>query len=892
MKEHAMSFTHKLSMQVRMLFKRNRAALRLQEELRFHLDQQIGEGIAAGMSPEEARTAAMRDFGNPELIRQQVRATWNWYSLDKLGRDLKYGVRTLLRSPGFAIVSVLVMALGIGATTSLFTMVRAVLLRPLPFRDPGNLVMLYEHFRQERTGSGFNTVAPGDYRDWRSQTHGFEDMAAMRGYGGIVSGVHSELPEVVQSAGGSANLFPLLGVTPVYGRLFTQAEDRPEGERVVLLTWSFFERRFAGDPSIIGRQIHLDTVPATVVGVLPGWFNYPDARIQFWMPYAQTFTPQDYGIHDGHQSMVVARLRRDVSVGTATREASTLQYQIHMANPSKPVAEDVWSRPMIDDVVKDVKTPLLVLLGAVFCMLLIACLNMSNLMVARAAARRREVAIRGALGGSRLALIREQMTESLLISAAGGGLGLLLSLATTHWMAAHWRNLPRADTVHVDALVFAFALGLVAATAMLAGLLPALSSTGKDSLSALRESSRSIGGSASRARLRKGMLTVEVALTVTLLAAAGLLFHSFVRLRTADLGCHTDHVLTMRFGLPEIQYDTREKVLAFEESLLERVRRLPGVSGAALVSSVPAAGPNGDRVFTIPEKPAPRSTIEDLAMTLTADPQYFSVMQIPLLRGRVFSEQERLHNDRFVVVSRQFANQYFPGDDPIGKHVRTAWDDKVEDYEIIGEVGDTLYDVTRPVAATIYYPILSGIPDRTSEATIVVHSSLDPLAVSIPVQQQISALDPELPVYDALTMEQIVNKTTASQGFAANLVLAFAGISLLLAGVGLYGVLSYLVTQRSVEIAIRMALGAQRPEVLRVVLLDGLTPVLLGAAAGLIGAAVAGSLIRSMLYGASPYDPLVVAAMVACLLLTAVLACVVPAWRASQVDPMQALRSE
>ena len=887
-----MRWLAQLRIRLQMFFQRDKAAAHLDRELRFHIEQQITENLAAGMNKDEARLTALRLFGNPGLVREQARATWSWYSLDKLGRDLKYGTRTLSRSPGFAFVAVLVMALGIGATTSLFTMVRAVLLRPLPFRDSGRLVMLYEHFRQEKSGDGFNAVAPGDYRDWRSQTHGFEDMAAMRGYGGILSGVHSELPEVIQSAAGSANLFPLLGVTPVYGRVFTEAEDQPKGEPVVLLTWSLFHRRFAGDPSIVGKQIHLDTIPTTVIGVLPSWFNYPDARTQFWMPYAQTFTPQDYGIHDGHQSKVVARLKPGVSIESATREVSALQYRIHLANASKPVAEDVWSRPMIDDMVKDVKIPLLVLLCSVVCMLLIACLNVSNLLVARAAARRKEVAIRGALGGSRLALIREQMTESLLICLAGGALGLLLSLASTQWLAAHWRNLPRADTVHVDGWVFAFSLGLVMAAALLAGLLPAISSTGKESLSALRESSRSIGGSASRARLRKGMLTAEIALTVTLLAAAGLLFRSFVRLRTADIGCRIDHVMTMKFGLPEIQYDTREKVMLFHQSLLERVRRLPGVSGAALVSTAPAAGPEGDKVFTILERPAPSYSIQYVAMTHTADPQYFSVMQIPLLRGRVFTEHERLTNDHYILVSKQFADQFLAGDDPIGKHVRVNWDASEGTYEIVGEVGDTIYDVTRPTEAAMYFPILSGIPDRTSEATIVVHTAVDPLTMSMPVQQQISALEPELPVYNALTMDQILNKTTASQGFAANLILAFAGISLLLAGVGLYGVLSYLVTQRSVEIGIRIALGAQRPEVLRVVLLDGLSPVIFGAVAGLAGAAAVGSLIRSMLYGASPYDPLVIAGMVGCLLLTALVACIVPAWRVSRVDPMQALRTE
>ena len=430
------------------------------------------------------------------------------------------------------------------------------------------------------------------------------------------------------------------------------------------------------------------------------------------------------------------------------------------------------------------------------------------------------------------------------------------------------------------------------ATALTAGLVPAITSTGKGSLSALRDSARSIGGSASRARLRKAMLTAEIALTVTLLATAGLLFHSFLRLRTADLGCRVDNVLTMKFGLPEIQYDTRDKVMLFHQSLLERVRRLPGVRGAALVSTAPGPGPNGDRVFTIVEKPAPSYSLQYDAMTLTADPQYFSVMQIPLLRGRVFTEHERLHNDHYIVVSKQFADQFLPGDDPIGKHIRSGWDTNVETYEIIGEVGDTLYDVTKPVQATMYFPILSGIPDRTSEATIVVYTSVDPLAISMPVQQQISALEPELPVYNALTMDQILGKTTASQGFAADLLLAFAAVSLLLAGVGLYGVLSYLVTQRTPEMGIRIALGAQRSEVLRVVLFDGLKPVLFGAAVGLVGAAVAGSLIRSMLYGASPYDPAVIAAMIACLLATATAACLIPAWRASHVDPMQALRSE
>jgi predicted permease len=856
----------------------------LARELQCDFELEEEEQRERGLSPEEAHFAAVRAFGNSTLIREHTRAVWTCNWLERFVRDLKYGVRTLWRSPSFSIVSVLVMALGIGTTTSLFTIVRAVLLRPLPFRDPGNLVMLYEHYRQNAGGDGFNAVAPGDYRDWRSQTQSFEDMAAMRGYGGIISGVQSELPEVVQSAGGSANLFPLLGVSPVFGRTFTETEDRPEGQAVVLLTWNLFQRRFGGDPSIIGKQIHLDTIPATVIGVLPSWFTYPDAKIQFWLPYAQTFSPGDYSMRAGHQSMVVARLKPGASAEAATREVSALQYQIHVANGSKPVAEDVWFRPMIDDLAKNVRTPLLVLLGAVGCMLLIACLNLANLLVARS--------VRGALGGSRVVLICEQMTESLLICLAGGGLGLLLSLASTYWLAAHWRNLPRAESVHVDGWVLTFTLALVVAAALLAGLVPAISSTGKGLLSGLRDTSRTVGGGSARARLLKTMLTAEIALTVVLLISASLLFKSFLHLRTTDLGCRIDHVITMKFGLPEIQYDTREKVVRFHESLLERLRRLPGVRGAGLVSVPPGGGPSEDRVFSILERPAPSYILQYDAVVLTADPQYFSVMQIPLLRGRVFTEHERLNNDHYIVVSKTFVDQYLAGDDPVGKHVRVDWAEKAEIYEILGEVGNTVNDITRPVSPTIYFPILSGIPDHTSEATIVAYTAADPLTMSMPIQRQISALEPQLPVYNALTMDQILGKTSASQGFAADLVLAFAALSLLLAAVGLYGVLSYLTTQRTPDIGLRIAVGAQRSQLLRLVLMEGLRPALVGLIFGVAASALTTQLLRSMLYGTKPLDPAAFAGAAMMLVAVAVLACLIPAWRASRIDPIQALRTE
>lgn len=877
------------------LFRRGAETQRLNRELEFHVEQQTAENVAHGMDAKEARSAALRSFGNPTQVRDEARAEWSWGWLEKFWRDLRYGARTLRRSPGFTIIAVAVMALGIGATASMFTIVNAVMLKPLPFHDPSRLVMVYEHFRAAAGNVGgfnYNPVSAGDFRDWRDKTHSFQEMAAWRNYGFNVTGAHAELPEVVAAAGGSWNLFHVLGVPLAMGRSFTPPEDQPNGTHVAILAWSLFQRRFQGDRSILGKQIRLDSEPYTIVGVLPRWFTYPDTTVQVWVPFGQTYTPQLYARYSAHQAYVIARLRPGTSAAAAVKPVSALQYRIHMAHLSEPVAEDVVTRPMLTDVVKDVKTPLIVLLCAVGCMLLIACLNLSNLLVARGAARRKEVAVRGALGGSRGTLVLEQMTESLLICFVGGVLGLLLSMGATRWLAAHLPDLPRADAIHVDGTVLAFSMALVLLATMVAGLIPALSSTGKGVFAALQDSSRSVGGSTSRAFLRKILLSAEIALTVILLVSAGLLFKSFLHLRGTDLGCASDHVLTMQYSLPMKQYDTRDKIIAFHESLVERVRRLPGVRAAALVSTPPGGGYESDNVFTIPSRPAVSFQLQDDALTRTAGPEYFSTMHIPLLRGRVFSQQERLDRDHYIVVSKKFADQFFPNANSIGENINTIWSGKLENYQIIGVVGDTPWDVTQPIRAMMYFPVLSGAPGNASSETLVVRTAGDPLVMSIPTQKQFAALDPSLPLSQILTIQQIVNQSTAGQSFNATLVLAFAILSLLLAAIGLYGVLSYLVAQRVKEIGIRIALGAQRSQVLGLVLFDGLRPVFIGLLIGIAGGVAAGVLIRSLLYGTKPADPVVFTMMVGCLLLTAIIACVVPAIRASQIEPMAALRLE
>lgn len=838
----------RLKMAMLMLFRRRQAGERLNDELAFHLEQQVAENRAAGMTPEDAKVAALRSFGNPTLLREQARSNWSWNWLEKLWRDVRYGARRLGRSPGFTAMAVIVMALGIGATTSLFTIVHSVLLNPLPFKNPGRLVMVYEHFEHSTFGGdGFNVVAAGDFRIWRKKSHGFESMAAYRWADFNLTGVHGQLPEAVVAAGGSWNLFHTLGVPLALGRAFTRAEDHPGGQHVVILTWGLYQRRFGGSPSALGEQLHLNSVPYTIVGVLPKWFTYPGAHVQLWVPYAQLFTPMEYAQVDNHSSYVVARLKPGVSAAAATTQVSAVQRGIYLDHPGQPVSKSARFRTMLADVVQNARTPLLVLMGAVFCMLLIACLNVSNLLVARGAARRKEVAVRSALGGNRLTLIREQMTESLLICSAGGALGMGLSLLATHWLAIHWQHLPRAGSVHVDGTVLAVAVGLVFLTAVVAGLLPAISSTGEGVYQALQEGSRSLGGSVSKARLRQVLLTAEIALTVVLLLSAGLLFKSFVRMRGTNLGCAMHHVLTMGYGLPPKQYDTPAKIVAFHEALLERVRHLPGVLSAGLVSSAPGGGYPGDSIFTIVGQPVPANPLQDDASMEVADPRYFRAMQIPLLRGHFFTEDERLANSHYVIVSRKFAEQYFHGENPIGQQVRTAWlspSPVPESYTVVGEVGDTLYDVAKPTKATMYFPLLSG---STGDVTLMVRTQGDPLGMAVPIQKVFASIDPSLPVSDVLTLQQLVGNSTSTASFSATLLLAFAALSLLLAAVGLSGVLSYLVTQRRTEIGIRIALGAQRGQVLRLVMFDGLRPVLYGLGIGIVGGVGCGFMIQSLL---------------------------------------------
>lgn len=887
-----MRLFRQIQMQLHKLFLRRSAGEDLNRELRFHLEQQIAENRAAGMGRKAARDAALRTFGNPTLLREQTRSTWSWTSVELLLRDLRQSLRALFRTPGFTAIAVGVMALGIGANVAIFAVVRSVLLNPLPYAEPQRLVALYSYFTAKKNTNQHMPIDAGSFFAWQQAASNMAEMSLISPYQGYnVSAEGGQLPEKIDAAWVTANFFHTLGVQPILGRTFGPSDDTPNAGASAILSYSFWKRRYGADPNIIGRKVWLDAQPYTIIGVMPESMvflgPFSSGKIQIWTSAGHE-APSLMKTFEDHEFIGIARLAPNVSLAQLIQHLNAVQAHIKAEHPGPAVRSGVNGLSLLDDAVQNYKTPLYVLFAATGCILLIACLNIASLLVARIASRRKELAVRTALGGGRGRLIRERVLESLLLSTGGGLVGFALAGAALRWLQHARPDMRRIEDIHLDWTIVAFTAAAVVLCALFSGLISALSIDSRKLLAALHESSRSQSGGRTRAGLRRTLLALEVGLTVVLLVGAGLLLKSYDHLRSVNIGIPTDNILTMGISLPEARYKTDVEHVSFFERLLERVRALPGVESAALTTRAPGQGWGGDFLVSVPEHPPLAKGAGIDLMLRGVDPGYFAAVHLPILRGRTFASDERLSNDHVMLLSQLAVKACFPdGEDPIGKHIRIDYIDKT--FEVIGIVADTRYSLADPASPTMYLPILGT---GFGGATILVHSTRDVNALAMPIEKVIAQMDRDLPVSGVMTLQESLDKSTLDSQFDSLLVLGFAVIALILAAAGLYGVLAYLVTQRTSEIGIRIALGAQRDQVLRLVLFDGIRPALVGLILGLIASAGITRLIRSMLYGVEPFDASIFAAVSLTLLAVAAFACLLPAWRGSRLNPMQALRTE
>lgn len=794
-----------------------------------------------------------------------------------VSHDFRYALRVMRLNPGFTCGIALVLALGIGANTAIFTVVNAVLLQPLQYRAPDRLVRLYEY---SPLGSAlYNVVSPANFIDWEREAHSFAEMAAYSTETFNLAGSGGSLPERLQGVICAYRLFSTLGVQPALGRAFVPEDDRPEAERVVILSHNLWQRRFGGSAAIVGELVRLDGNGYRVVGVAPPGFDYPDAEAQFWTPLWRNRPARDRLSRGNHRYDVVARLKPGVTVEQAQGELDGIAKRIKREHPADVTGNGASVALLSDRLVVRVRALLLVLLGAVGCVLLIACVNVTNLLLARAISRRREVAIRLALGAGRTRLVRQFLIESTVLSALGAALGLLFAYTGVKLLTVVESGLPRLAAVRLSTPVYLFTLAVAMLTGIAVGLAPAFSSL-EGGLGRLTVAGRT------RRRLSNALVAAEVALSLILLIGAGLLLKSFGRLRAVDPGFAPERLLTMRFSLPEAQYKTPAARTAFFENLLARVRALPGVTAAGMIQVLPATGHAWDNTFSIEgHAPLPPGQFLD-ALFRVADPGYFQAMGIPLKRGRFFAPSERLDTAKQAIISESMAKEFFRGEDPLGRRLKI---DGPGLYEIVGVVGDVRSEMAQEPEPTMYVPLLKG---AFNMAALVVRTVNDPNGLALPVQKEIAQLDPDLPVARVLTMEQVLARGYSQRTFSLTLISLFATLATALAAIGLYGLLAYSIRQRTGELGIRMALGATPSRVVGMTLTQGLKPALLGLIVGLSAAAGVTRVLESLLFDVKSLDGEVFGLVAVLLFVIAGAACLIPARRAARIDPAVALRTE
>jgi putative ABC transport system permease protein len=877
--------------------RRKRMMEDLDQDIRDHIETETEDNIARGMSPEEAHYAALRKFGNVTRIKEETREVWSFVWLEQLWQDVRFGLRMLRKSPGFTLIAVLTLALGIGANTAIFSMVNSVLLRPLAYREAQQLYLVREIIPElSQTYPTLPANLP-NFRVWQRECHSFDEVAIVTSLDMTLTG-HGESEQV---AGGlaSANLFDVLGIVPQLGRTFLPQEDTPGKDHVVMLTDSFWRDRFQGDPKIVGRSITLDGKPFQVVGILPASFRFPKGaqfgaltefhpRTDYFKPLG--LDPKQFSPLGEFDYAAIARLKPGTSTGQALAELNVIQARI-----AKDAKQEVGLRaeiiPLESEVVGPARRGLLLLLGGVGAVLLIVCLNLANLLLVRVPARVREAGIRTALGASRARLARQLLTESALLATVGGVLGTGLAYFGLHWLVTVApANLPRLDEVHVDARVLWFAVFASVLTGILFGALPAWRVAHAEPQQALKAGAVTITEGRPARRLRESLIGFEVGVGTLLLIIAGLLTTSMVRLLGVDKGFTTEHVLTVDMSLPPQSYTKPEQKEEFYDTVLARVRALPGVKSAGWISKLPLEGQEQVDAINVPGR-STKDLQAPIANYRYVSPGYFHSMGIPLRQGRLIEQVDR---DRHVaIISESVAKNLWPGENPLGKQFHPGSDDRPL-TEVTGVVADIrTVALDEPPLLMVYLPAGPASRNWTGlHGSLVVRATIVPAALGAAVRGAIRSVDSGVPIGHLRPMTEIVSESVAVRRFQMGLASLFAIFALLLAALGIYGVVGYSVARRRQEMGIRMALGAQGSDLRNLVLLKGMSPVLVGWATGVIAALAAGGLIRSLLFGVSAQDPLTIASVTLVVLVTAALACYIPARRAMKVDPMVALRYE
>jgi putative ABC transport system permease protein len=793
-------------------------------------------------------------------------------------RDVRYAVRQLARTPGFTLVAILTVGLGTGASSAIFSVVNGVLLRPLPYQNPDTLVRVHEIVPQY----GRFSVAPASFLDWRQQNTVFERIAAFTS--STATFTDASGPERITGAVVSADLFELLGVTPSLGRSFRADEDAPGKDTVIVLSHGMWQRRFGGDPAVLGRSVTLSGTPVTIVGVMPAGFYFPrDA--EFWRPIALNPAKATRG---GHFLGAIARTKPGVSLQQAGAEMKTIAERLAQQYPDSSAKESAEVVALHENIVGSVRPALLTLLAAVGVVILIACANVANLLLVRASVREKEIAIRAALGAGRRRIVLQMLCESLVLAVAGGALGLLLAyLAIRPIQTLSAGSIPRVDDVVIDRTVLGFALLVALVTGILFGLAPAWQASRAGLGEVLREGGRS-SASTGRRWVRSGLLVAEVALSIILLVGAALLLRSFAKLTDVNPGFRADNVLAFRVSLPPTSYPEDHNRIAFFDKLLDNLDALPDITAAGMVQTLPMRG-GYVLSFAIQGRPAAAPGQESSANHRVISPDYFQAVGIPLLRGRTFTSRDAEKAPMVAVVDEAFVRRHFPTEDPIGRGLDIG-NGTDGFYEIVGVVGNVHYGgLDENPNPTMYVPYKQ---DVFSSMWIVARTEGDPASRGAVVRQTVRDLDSTLPAYSMSPLATIVNESVAQRRFSMLLLGLFALIALFLAAVGLYGVVSYTVSQRTQEIGVRMAIGAQRGDVLRMIVGGGMKLTLVGIAMGLAGALALARLVATMLFDVTPFDPTSYAATAIVLLAVASLACYIPARRAMRVDPITALRQE